>query len=256
MNHIISPIPTGQASTAAVRSAPSIPLPFACAQGRVRIRLRRIVAGSALAFDQRTIRQAIVDGPNALLAFAAGFVSFVSPCCLPLVPGYLAVVTLPPDIGAPSRAFVARQALLFVLSFSLVFILLGLGATALSSLLFDNQERLRKAAGVAILLMGLLFVGSVLVTRLNREWRPAGLTRRAGRGGPVLAGTAFAVAWTPCVGPTLGAILGLAATQQSTAQGAALLAVYSAGLANQLFQLNSEAQRLLDSVGLNFFQSL
>lgn len=243
----------------------------------------------------------MVDVPNVLLAFGAGFVSFVSPCCLPLVPGYLAVVTGGAESGAgPGRAVVARRALLFVASFSLVFIVLGLSATALGALLFDNQLTLRKAAGVAIVLMGLLFVASVFVTRLNRQWRPAVLIERTGRGGPVLAGVAFAVAWTPCVGPTLGAILGLASTQQSTARGAALLAVYSAGLAlpfflsavglgaarssfgwfkrhyagvqvtagmllvvmgvlvftNELFQLNIQAQRLLDSAGLNFFQSL
>jgi len=75
-----------------------------------------------------------------------------------------------------------------------------------------------------------LFVASLFVTRLNREWRVSGLIERAGRGGPVVAGAAFALAWTPCVGPTLGAILGLASTQQSTLQGALLLLVYSAGL--------------------------
>ena len=75
------------------------------------------------------------------------------------------------------------------------------------------------------------FAWGLFLTRLNREWRPRGLVERAGRGGPVVAGAAFAVAWTPCVGPTLAAILALAATQQSTAEGAALLAVYSAGLA-------------------------
>ncbi len=244
----------------------------------------------------------MIDAPNVLLAFAAGFISFVSPCCLPLVPGYLAVVTQAPgpDAVEHNRGVVARRSLLFVLSFSFVFILLGLGATAIGSLLFDNQAMLRKAAGVAILLMGLLFVASVFVLRLNREWRPTALIQRAGRGGPLLAGIAFAVAWTPCVGPTLGAILGLASTQQSTAQAAALLAAYSAGLAvpflasamgfgaarggfgwfrrhhagvqvtagvvlagmgvlvftNELFQLNIEAQRLLESAGLNFFQSL
>jgi cytochrome c-type biogenesis protein len=244
----------------------------------------------------------MVDAPNLLLAFAAGFVSFVSPCCLPLVPGYLAVVTggSASDGGPPSRTVVTGRALLFVASFSLVFIVLGLSATALGALLFDNQLTLRKVAGVAIALMGLLFIASVFIVRLNRDWRPAGLVRRAGRGGPVLAGVAFAVAWTPCVGPTLGAILGLASTSQSTAQAGGLLLVYSAGLAvpfllsalgfgsarggfgwfkrhhvgvqvtagfvlaimgglvftNQLFQLNIEAQRVLDAAGLNFFQSL
>jgi len=175
----------------------------------------------------------VVDSPNIALAFAAGLISFVSPCCLPLVPGYLAAVTgNAPDPAATRRvnpAIVGRS-LLFIGSFSAVFILLGLSATAVGALLVDNQLTLRKVAGVAIVLMGVLFVGSVFVTRLNREWRPRALLERAGRGGPVIAGLAFALAWTPCVGPTLGAILGLASTQESTGQGAGLLAVYSAGL--------------------------
>lgn len=175
----------------------------------------------------------MVDSPSLALAFAAGFVSFASPCCLPLVPGYLAVVSGGAPVAREGR-FDPRllgRSLLFVASFSAIFILLGLGATALGSFLFQNQPTLNKVAGGAIVAMGALFVASVFVTALNREWRPTALVERAGRGGPVLAGAAFAVAWTPCVGPTLGAILGLAATTQSTAEGAGLLAVYSAGLA-------------------------
>jgi cytochrome c-type biogenesis protein len=122
-------------------------------------------------------------------------------------------------------------AVLFVVTFSAIFIILGLSATALGGLLFQNQLTLRKVAGVVILLLGVLFVASIFVPRLNRDARPAGLLERAGTGGPVIAGAAFALAWTPCVGPTLGAILGLASTQQSTLEGAGLLAVYSAGLA-------------------------
>jgi cytochrome c-type biogenesis protein len=119
----------------------------------------------------------------------------------------------------------------FVATFSLIFILLGLGATLIGSFLFDNQPTLNKVAGVAMVAMGALFVTAPFAPRLNRDWRPDGLIRRAGNGGPVLAGAAFAIAWTPCVGPTLGAILGLASTSAGTAQGGLLLAVYSAGLA-------------------------
>lgn len=175
----------------------------------------------------------MVDAPSIALAFAAGFVSFVSPCCLPLVPGYLAVVAgVEPGASAGrfDRRVVARS-LLFVGSFSAMFILLGLTATALGSLLFRNQVTLSKVAGAAIIAMGVLFVASAFVVRLNRDWHPQALMERARRGGPVLVGLAFAIAWTPCVGPTLGAILGLAAAGQSTAEGAGLLAVYSAGLA-------------------------
>jgi len=175
----------------------------------------------------------MIDTPSIALAFAAGLVSFVSPCCLPLVPGYLAVVTgLEPDASVSrfDRRVVGRS-LLFVASFSAMFILLGLTATALGSFLFRNQTTLSKVAGVAIIVMGLLFIASAFVARLNRDWRPQALMERAREGGPVVVGLAFAIAWTPCVGPTLGAILGLAAAGQSTAEGAGLLAVYAAGLA-------------------------
>jgi cytochrome c-type biogenesis protein len=174
-----------------------------------------------------------VSSPSILLAFAAGLVSFVSPCCLPLVPGYLATVSGAKP-GTRSRRLdpqVLARSGLFVLTFSLIFILLGLGATAIGSFLFHNQPLLSKIAGATIIAMGLLFAGSVFVVRLNRDWRPGGLIERAGSGGPILAGAAFAIAWTPCVGPTLGAILGLASTQHGTGQGALLLAFYSAGLA-------------------------
>lgn len=176
----------------------------------------------------------MVSAPSILLAFAAGLVSFVSPCCLPLVPGSLATVcgTNPSDLGRRLDPRVIRRSLLFVGTFSAIFILLGLGATAIGSLLFDNQPTLNKVAGAAIIAMGVLFLGSVFAPRLlSREWHPDGLIARAGKGGPVIAGAAFAIAWTPCVGPTLGAILGLASTTQGTVRGALLLAVYSAGLA-------------------------
>jgi len=174
----------------------------------------------------------MVDSPSLALAFTAGLVSFVSPCCLPLVPAYLATVSgvEPGRVERGVDPRVLRRSALFVATFSLLFILLGLGATAAGSLLLSNRQTLNTVAGVAIITMGVLFAASVFVTALNREWRPDALIQRAGRGGPVVAGAAFAIAWTPCVGPTLGAILGLAATSEGTAKGALLLAVYSAGL--------------------------
>jgi len=176
----------------------------------------------------------MIGSPSLLLAFAAGFVSFVSPCCLPLVPGYLASVAgVSP--GSARRARLDPRVLarsgLFIATFSAIFILFGLGATAVGSFLIGNKSTLNQIAGVAIILMGVLFIASVFVTRLNRDFRPHALIERAGKGGPVVAGAAFAIAWTPCVGPTLGAILGLAATTTGTVRGGLLLAVYSAGLA-------------------------
>lgn len=174
----------------------------------------------------------MADAPSLALAFAAGVVSFVSPCCLPLVPGYLATVSgvEPRELGQGINRRVVLRSAAFVATFSFIFIALGLGATALGSFLFDHQPTLNKIAGAAIIAMGLLFIAAVFLPRLARDFRPGGLIERAGAGGPVLAGAAFAIAWTPCVGPTLGAILGLASTQDGTARGALLLAVYSAGL--------------------------
>jgi cytochrome c-type biogenesis protein len=177
----------------------------------------------------------MIEAPSVFLAFAAGFVSFVSPCCLPLVPGYLAAVTgtTPGQVpGGADRRRVLWRSLLFVSTFSAIFIVLGLSATLLGQLLFDNQQTLETVAGIVILAMGMLFVSATFLGRATRDWRPRWLTERASsRGGPALAGAAFAIAWTPCVGPTLGAILGFAAAQAGIGQGATLLTVYSAGLA-------------------------
>lgn len=172
----------------------------------------------------------MIQTPSLLLAFAAGVISFVSPCCLPLVPGYLATVCGKPIGDRRIDPAVIGRSLVFIAGFSIVFISLGLGATALGSLLSQHQDLLRTVSGIAIIALGVLFIASVFVLGLNREWRSPGLIERAGRGGPLIAGVAFALAWTPCVGPTLGAILGLASVEQSTARGAGLLAVYSAGL--------------------------
>ncbi|MBS1885696.1 MAG: cytochrome c biogenesis protein CcdA [Actinobacteria bacterium] len=171
-------------------------------------------------------------GVGLFAALAAGLVSFLSPCVLPLVPGYLAAVVglSPAELeDAPARRVLAPS-LLFIASFSTIFILLGLSASGLGHALSDHRRLLEKVAAVMIVAMGLLFVGSRYSMRLSREWRVEGLIRRAGSGGPLLAGAAFAIAWTPCVGPTLGAILSAAALSESAGHAAFLLAVYSAGL--------------------------
>lgn len=172
-------------------------------------------------------------GAGVVAALAAGAVSFLSPCVLPLVPGYLSAVSgvSATELGARGpRRRVMMPALLFVASFSAIFILLGLSATALGSLLVRNRLLLDKIAAVVIIAMGVLFIAASLAPKLSKEWRPTGLIERAGSGGPLVAGAAFAVAWTPCIGPTLAAILATAATADSSARGAMLLAFYSAGL--------------------------
>jgi len=174
------------------------------------------------------------SGVGIPLALAAGLVSFLSPCVLPLVPGYISAVAgvAPGQVrGRDGIRQVLAPSLLFVLSFSTIFILLGLGATAVGSTLQQHRDALEKVSAAVIVAMGLFFVAAPFVTRLNREFHVGGLIARAGRGGPVVAGAAFAIAWTPCIGPTLGAILSAAALSDSAGHGAVLLAFYSAGLA-------------------------
>ena len=173
------------------------------------------------------------SGVGILAALAAGIVSFLSPCVLPLVPGYLSAVSgvSPNELERVGWRRVLGPSLLFVASFSAIFISMGLTATALGEFLDQNEELLTKISGALIIAMGLLFVGSLFITRLNREWHVNALLDRAGRGGPIVAGAAFAIAWTPCIGPTLGAILTAASLSDSAGRGAFLLAVYSAGLA-------------------------
>ncbi len=144
--------------------------------------------------------------------------SFLSPCVLPLVPGYLSAVTGVSAVElerAPVRK-VLGPSLLFVASFSAIFIALGLTATSLGGTLNENRDLLEKVSGGLIVVMGVFLMSALLVTRLNREWRVDALMTRAGRAGPLVGGAAFAVAWTPCVGPTLGAILSAAALTEST----------------------------------------
>jgi cytochrome c-type biogenesis protein len=173
-------------------------------------------------------------GVGIPLALAAGLVSFLSPCVLPLVPGYLSTVigVTPADLkGRLGVRRVLVPSLLFIASFSAIFILLGLSATAIGSTLNAHKQTLAHVGGALIIAMGVGFVAAPFVRLLNREWHPEALLRLAGRGGPVVAGAAFAIAWTPCTSITLAAILTQAAISSSAAHGALLLAFYSAGLA-------------------------
>jgi cytochrome c-type biogenesis protein len=163
------------------------------------------------------------------VAFGAGLVSFLSPCVLPLVPGYIsAVAGVTPDQVRARR--VIGPALAFVATFSAIFIALGLlGQQALRGALTGPAAL--KISGAIIIAMGLLFVAAPFVPRFSREWHVDALMQRAGKGGPVVTGAAFALAWTPCTGPTLGAIITAAGASKSAGHGAFLLAVYCAGLA-------------------------
>jgi cytochrome c-type biogenesis protein len=172
---------------------------------------------------------------TVVAAFAVGFVSFISPCVLPLVPGYLSAVSgvsLAEIQGQDRRlSKILFPAAVFCVSFTVVFVALGMTATTLGSTLRDGRGTLDKVAGAVIVALGVFFLLTPFVDRLNREWRPEALISRAGSGGPLVAGAAFAFAWTPCVGPTLGSILTAASVSDTVAKGGVLLLFYSLGLA-------------------------
>jgi len=172
---------------------------------------------------------------TVVAAFAVGFVSFISPCVLPLVPGYLSAVSglSLTEIKDRERSTwrILLPAIIFCASFTVVFVVLGMTATSIGSVLRDSRGTLDKIAGAVIIALGVFFVLTPFVDRFNREWRPEALISRAGSGGPLLAGAAFAVAWTPCVGPTLGSILTAASVSDTVAKGGILLLFYSLGLA-------------------------
>jgi cytochrome c-type biogenesis protein len=168
-------------------------------------------------------------------AFAVGFVSFISPCVLPLVPGYLSAVSgvSLEELRGDERPLkrILGPAIVFCLSFTIMFVALGMSATGIGSSLRDHQETLNRVAGWVIVALGVFFVATLFIPKLNREWRPEALVAKAGTGGPIVAGLAFAIAWTPCVGPTLGSILAAASTSDTVGKGGVLLAFYSLGLA-------------------------
>jgi cytochrome c-type biogenesis protein len=192
-------------------------------------------------------------GVGIPLALAAGLVSFLSPCVLPLVPGYLSTVigVTPAEMkdGVGARR-VLVPSLLFIASFSAIFILLGLSATALGSALNEHKHALEQIGGIVIIAMGVIFLATPFVGFLNREWHPDGLLRLAGKGGPLIAGAAFAIAWTPCTSITLGAILTQAAVSSSAAHGALLLAFYSAGLAIPFLLIALAFERMTSALGI------
>ena len=167
-----------------------------------------------------------------LVAFVAGLLSFLSPCVLPLVPSYVGFITgmTLPEVGGRRRA-AFTHALLFVAGFSLVFVLLGASATALGRALNYYQVWLQRVGGVLIIGFGLLCLGVFKVGMFSQERRLHLERKPVGYLGSALVGMAFGAGWTPCIGPVLGGILGLAATSSDVSRGMQLLAVYSAGLA-------------------------
>lgn len=184
------------------------------------------------------------------IAFLAGLASFLSPCVLPLVPGYISMLSgasveeLKQDAGGALLHRVMRNSLAFVAGFTVVFVILGASATWVGHFLRAHQTTFNLVAGIIVIIFGLHLTGLVKIPLLYREARlDTGAPRRS-LGGAFVLGFAFAFGWTPCIGPILAAILTIAAQRQTVYQGMFLLAVYSSGLAIPF---------LLTSVGLSSF---
>ncbi len=170
-------------------------------------------------------------------AFGGGVISFLSPCVLPLLPGYLSIVTgldlgeLQSETRVHTRRIVTTTAA-FVAGFGAVFVALGLSATGLGQLLRDHQSVLTRVSGTVMLAMALFLLGSLFLRApwLYQEKRFHPQLGRFGEAAPAVAGVAFGFGWSPCIGPILGSILGIAANQHRVWAGGTLLAVYSLGL--------------------------
>jgi cytochrome c-type biogenesis protein len=169
---------------------------------------------------------------GAAVAFFAGLLSFLSPCVLPLVPSYLGFITgFTLEEMSGRRRLAMIHSLLFVTGFSLVFILLGASATALGRVLNYYQDWVTRIGGLLIIFFGLYLVGVIKLGFMDQEQRLHLDRKPLGYLGSVGVGMAFGAGWTPCIGPMLGAILTLAASQADLQRGIVLLAWYSAGLA-------------------------
>ena len=179
---------------------------------------------------------------NIFVAFAAGVFSFLSPCVLPLIPSYLSFisgVSVDEMRGAQGAARVRTRVVLnsvaFISGFSLVFVSLGASASFLGGLFLGYRDFIRLAGGIFVLLVGLYLTGLVKIAALERYLQFNLKDKPAGYLGSVLVGITFAVAWTPCVGPVLGAVLALAGASGEVGRGIFLLSSYAAGLAMPFF---------------------
>jgi cytochrome c-type biogenesis protein len=178
-----------------------------------------------------------LENVTVLLAFFAGFASFISPCVLPIVPGYLSFISgvsfeemTSPSARSEVRRRIFLNSLFFVIGFSIVFISLGASATFLGQALREQLHIITRVAGAVIIVFGLHMTGLIRIPFLNYEKRFHAKGQPLGMGGALLVGLAFAFGWTPCIGPILASILAVASEQESVSKGIILLTSYSAGL--------------------------
>jgi cytochrome c-type biogenesis protein len=165
-------------------------------------------------------------------AFGAGFISFLTPCVLPIIPGYISYIT-GKNLNEieKDKKIVLIKTILFSLGFSLVFIILGITVSTVGNILLFFSNELRIAAGIIIILFSLQMLGLLNFQILNQEKRIETKSYKDNYAFPFIVGAAFAFGWTPCIGPVLGSILALSATEASVSKGILLLSFYSLGLA-------------------------
>jgi cytochrome c-type biogenesis protein len=172
------------------------------------------------------------DTVSFVAAFGAGFLSFLSPCVLPLIPSYITFLTgLSLEDAQNSRRAAVQHAVLFVTGFSLIFLAFGAGATAIGTVLLQYRDWIARVGGVLIVAFGLYLMGAFNIAMLSRERRFHIADKPVGYLGSVLVGIAFGAGWTPCLGPILGSILFITASKADLSAGMLLLFAYSLGLA-------------------------
>lgn len=186
------------------------------------------------------------------IAFSAGFLSFISPCVLPLIPSYVSYITglsldelTSPEGKARAREVAMKNSLMFILGFSTIFIFFGASATFMGQFFLSNQAVIRRIGGLLIIFFGLYIMGLIKPAILMRDARFHFQSKPAGYLGSYLVGIAFGAGWTPCVGPILGSILLYASTTGSVFTGIELLAIYSLGLGLPLFLSSLGVQTFL-----------
>ncbi len=169
---------------------------------------------------------------NLLVAFSAGFISFLSPCVLPLIPGYISYISgRALDEIIKDNKSVLLKTIFFSIGFSIVFISFGITASFIGKLLISYSNQLRIIAGIVIILFSLQFIGLINLKILNSETRFFTKNYNDNLIFPIIVGAAFGFGWTPCIGPVLGSILALAAIEENISKGILLLSFYSLGLA-------------------------
>jgi cytochrome c-type biogenesis protein len=167
-----------------------------------------------------------------ILAFGAGFISFLTPCVLPIIPGYISYITGKnlEEIEKDKNAVLIKT-ILFSLGFSFVFITLGIAASAIGNILLFFSKELRIVAGIIIIFFSLQLLGLINLNFMNQDKRIQTKSYKDNYIFPFVVGAAFAFGWTPCIGPVLGSIIALSATEATVARGVLLLSFYSLGLA-------------------------